>query len=543
MTKKRTTSEFVQQAIIVHGNVYDYSLVNYVNAHTKVEIVCPKHGSFFIAPSSHLRGLKCRACAYSINAKKQTSCTESFIKKSYNIHGNTYLYDRVTYTNNITPVDIVCKKHGVFRQKPNHHLSGSGCPKCFEDRRGDSTRSYTEQFIEKAKLVHGDKCDYSETRYVSAQFKIKIICPEHGAFFQMPSTHLSGVGCRKCFNDTIRQRTALTTEQFVHRSVDVHGDKYDYSTTEYVTQNHKVKILCKIHGEFKQFPGDHMRGHGCKSCTPRVSAQQQELTDFIRSLGVEVAQEVTIGYFDYDIVIPEKHLAIEYNGLYWHCSANREKNYHRTKRLEAQKHGYRLIQIWSDEWTTNKTKLQNYLRAAILPVDVVFGRKLRIVPITRKQATDFQNMHHVQGSCLSRGGFHLGLYVGEKLLGEGSFYLRKDHINLRRYTVDQQHKLLGGFQKLISHVKKMYNLPIVTFCDLDKFEGKIYTAAGFVRMGTTLNLMFTDGVHRFDRRFFMKKNLVNRFANTDLSLTEKQICEQHNIFQIFNSGIRKYLLN
>ena len=108
-----------------------------------------------------------------------------------------------------------------------------------------------DEFIAKAKAVHGDKYDYSLVEYVNAFTPVKIICPKHGVFEQKPTTHLSGYGCQQCGKESARISIASTLEQFINAAKKVHGDKYDYSLVEYKNNHTPVKIICPIHGVFE----------------------------------------------------------------------------------------------------------------------------------------------------------------------------------------------------------------------------------------------------------------------------------------------------
>lgn len=129
----------------------------------------------------------------------------------------------------------------------------------------------TEEFIEKAKQVHGDKFDYSLTEYKSNKKKVKIICPIHGVFEQRPLNHLQGCGCIKCSG-----LEKLTKEEFIKRAKQVHGGKYDYSLTEYINNDKKVKIVCPDHGVFEQIASNHLRGAGCPKCRKELSKKNQK---------------------------------------------------------------------------------------------------------------------------------------------------------------------------------------------------------------------------------------------------------------------------
>jgi G:T-mismatch repair DNA endonuclease (very short patch repair protein) len=126
-------------------------------------------------------------------AKQKT--LEEFIKESQNVHGTLYDYSKVVYVNCKISVEIICYKHGSFLQKPlKHTIRKHGCPTC-----GGSTRLGSEEFIKRAKLIHGNKYDYSLVKYKNKDTKIKIKCPVHGIFEIVPHNHIwQKTGCAKC---------------------------------------------------------------------------------------------------------------------------------------------------------------------------------------------------------------------------------------------------------------------------------------------------------------------------------------------------------
>jgi very-short-patch-repair endonuclease len=185
--KKLTTEEFIKKAKKIHGDKYDYSLVDYKKSHSNIKIICPTHGIFNQLPNNHLGGKGCIKCT-----NKEKLNTKIFIDRSNNIHNNKYDYSLSEYKNNKNKIKIICPTHGIFEQKAYHHLDGIGCPKCV------GKNKTTEEFIENAKKIHGDKYDYSLVIYYSAYIKIKIICPIHGIFEQIPHNHINYNGCPYC---------------------------------------------------------------------------------------------------------------------------------------------------------------------------------------------------------------------------------------------------------------------------------------------------------------------------------------------------------
>ena len=121
--------------------------------------------------------------------------TKEFIEKVNSKHNYYYDYSKVNYINSITKITIICPIHGEFEQTPGKHLLGQGCPKC-----KGTTRKTTEQFIKEAKLIHGNKYDYSKTKYgKNNRTPVEIICSKHGSFWQTPVHHLTcRCGCPLC---------------------------------------------------------------------------------------------------------------------------------------------------------------------------------------------------------------------------------------------------------------------------------------------------------------------------------------------------------
>jgi len=121
--REKYKNDFIKKAKEKHGDKYDYSLVNYINRKTKVQIICPYHGVFEQKPYIHLQNHGCQICG------KNTSNTGEFIKAK-EIHNTKYDYSFVDYKHSHDKIKIKCEKHGIFYQSPEGHLSGRGCPKC-----------------------------------------------------------------------------------------------------------------------------------------------------------------------------------------------------------------------------------------------------------------------------------------------------------------------------------------------------------------------------------------------------------------------------
>lgn len=365
-TAKNTESEFLDKCNEKFGDLYDYSKMNYKNFNSIITICCKIHGDISIIPKSHLKGIGCSKCGNVLNGNKRKTPLDEFIKKCREKHGDKYDYSKVDYIDANTKIIIICKEHGEFQQKPNHHLNrGSCCPKCT----GHYTLT-TEEFIEKSKLVHGDLYDYSKVDYKNSNKEVSIICKIHGEFSQKPVSHYwNKAGCPKCANKNI------TTEDFIEKSKLVHGDIYDYSNVIYNLSSEKVIINCKEHGEFIQRANDHLNGSGCPNCCPINYSKKQIL--WLHFLSKYYNIDIRHAENDGEYLIPktkykadgfckENNTIYEFHGDFWHGNPNIYKDddintitkctykelYEKTLKKEGilKDLGYNLVVIWENDW-------------------------------------------------------------------------------------------------------------------------------------------------------------------------------------------------
>jgi hypothetical protein len=296
------TKNFIKESILKHNNKYDYSKVEYVNARTKVTIICREHGEFGQVPNNHKRGNGCPKCLYNKKDKKQV------INEFKNIHGNKYDYSKVEYINTNSKVIIICQIHGEFEQTPNNHKHGQGCGRCNGKNKKNS------ELINEFKNVHGNKYDYSKVEYVNTRTKVKIVCPIHGEFEQTPNNHLSGQCCGRCNGNSVK-----TNEILINEFKNVHGNKYDYSKVEYTNAHTKIIIICPTHGEFEQTPNNHKHGNGCPICNE--SKGEREIREYLINKNINFIPQYkfddckNVLSLPFDFYLPDYNICIEYNGI------------------------------------------------------------------------------------------------------------------------------------------------------------------------------------------------------------------------------------
>ena len=179
----------------------------------------------------------------------------------------------------------------------------------------------TEDFVTKAKLIHGDLYDYAESVYISAKTKSKIKCKQHGVFLQSPDNHLSGKGCPMCKGQKISK--SKTHTNFIERAINLNGDRYDYSLVQYTKIIEPVKIICKQHGEFTQVARQHLKGIHCPKC--KISSKgEYHIKEFLDFNNIEYISQksfkecinpITKYKLRFDIYVPSYNLLIEYDGI------------------------------------------------------------------------------------------------------------------------------------------------------------------------------------------------------------------------------------
>ena len=253
-TRRKTTKEFIEDAKLVHGDLFDYSEVKYKNNRTVVNLICKEHGSFPQIPANHLSGNGCPECAIIYKAENQRlKAVDEFIYKAKLIHGDKYGYLEVKYIKSSIPVDILCFEHGTFPQTPNNHLANHGCPECGVILQAEKKRSKAaKEFENKAKEVHGDLYSYSMVEYIGAKLNVNIICKEHGTFPQSPDNHLSSQGCPDC-SKRYYSKVSIKWLNSINENIQhaENGGEYRIPNTRYSVDGYDplINTVYEFHGD------------------------------------------------------------------------------------------------------------------------------------------------------------------------------------------------------------------------------------------------------------------------------------------------------
>jgi very-short-patch-repair endonuclease/glutaredoxin len=286
----------------------------------------------------------------------------TFLERATRIHGDTYLYGKAVVYGSRSRVTITCRMHGDFIQRADGHLEGKGCLLCGHAKKASRFPENTNDFIAKAKVVHGDTYDYSLVEYKGSTQKVTVICRLHGQFDIRADVHTwQKSGCPSCAQEARTDKQSGDTSSFIAKARALHGDRYDYSKANYSRSGRKVTITCREHGDFSVTPNKHITDmQGCPWCSDSISLGEKAIAAHLDKGGVRYVRQAT---FDglrtkrplpFDFYLPDIGCLIEYNGAqhYRPVSAwggvdglRHREHLDRMKRQWAAENGYSVIDI------------------------------------------------------------------------------------------------------------------------------------------------------------------------------------------------------
>lgn len=471
---------FIKRAKEKHGEKYDYSKISYKNNTTKIEIICPEHGSFWQSPMVHMEVDNCCPVCH----QKSRMCLETFIKKSKDLYGNRFSYDNTVYYSMRNNINITCNRHGDFITNAANHLSGlkGGCKQCMSEFLRNSKVLSQQDFIDRSIQIHSNEYDYSMSVYQDTHEKISILCRKHGMFSMLPSRHWNGYGCPKCYgSSSIPQREI---ENFIIE-LGFHIDINDRSILTHPIDKRKNLEL--------------------------------------------------------DIVIKEKKLAIEYCGLYWHNDTNiPDINYHKNKYKQTLVNGYKLLTIFGDEWKNNNGIVKSIIRHKLEINNKSIGARLTTIAIIdQSTARKFLIENHIQGKI---NGRHYGLIYKEQLIAIMTVgkprYNKSYDLEILRFCTKLDISIPGGMSKLFRYILTLYRPNnVLSYADLRYGTGDSYGKLGFVKIKESSPNYFyipNDKYKRESRQKYQKHKLVKK--GYDSNLTEIEIMKSMGFNRIWDCG-------
>ena len=272
------------------------------------------------------------------------------------------------------------------------------------------------------------------------------------------------------------------------------------------------------------------------------SINELEVVDFVRSILGDVLVETNtrkvIQPYELDIYIPEKGIAIEYNGVYYHCDDVKGKDYHLKKTKRCEELGIRLIHIFETEWHEHKDICKSIIKSSLGVYDTrVYARDCIIKEVSPSDARDFLEVNHIQGAVNS--SYRLGLYYNSELvqiitIGKSRF--KDDEVELLRMCSKLGWQVVGGFSRL------MKNQPyeeLISYVDRCKFSGVGYFSSGWVFISYTMPSYFysnSNGKTTISRYQAQKHKLSRLLKVFDPQLTEVENMKNNNWFRVYDCG-------
>ena len=266
---------------VVDCSDLDFSQVEYKGSQEKIEIICKKHGKFKAIPANMLsKKSGCPKCGQSNRANLGA---DEILSRLTKVHGCKYKFEIPLDAITKTKINFICPEHGEQTAKIGDLLKGSECRECSIKKRAAKKTLTTEQWIKKAKSIHGDRYDYSKAVYKSARTKLIVTCKEHGDFKIDPSNHIHlKRGCKICsggnFFNADNSKKRLTQTQFLQRANKVAPVNLDFSKSVFHDTRTKVVVTCKIHGDFEILPSNLFQGANCRECAQTQAGRKRRVS-------------------------------------------------------------------------------------------------------------------------------------------------------------------------------------------------------------------------------------------------------------------------
>ena len=470
---------FIKRATVLHDGKYIYDKDSYINAMTKVPILCLKHGTFWMTPMNHLLGQGCPKCSgRGLN-------TEEVIELFKEKHGDSYDYSKVVFTKMHEKVCIICKEHGEFWQTPSKHLLGQGCPKCSSIKKAKERTLTTNDFIEKSSKIHNNKYVYDKTEYKGTYESLTITCPIHGDFTQRANDHLNGHGCPICGNNM------SLAEKEIEDYVKSFGVKTETKIRGVLSNNKEIDILMPELNIGIEYNGLKWHSDEFKDKNYHLNK-----TEECKKLGIRL-----VHIFEDEWI----------------------------NKKEIIKSIIRNI--------IGKTENKIYARKCIIQ-NVNDNEKKEFLEKNHIQG----NVNSQINLGLYHDGELVSLMcIGKPRINLGRKTSLEDEYELLRFCNKLNTNIVGGASKLFKYFITNYSPTLITsYCDYRWSIGNMYEALGFtLSHHSQPNYYYIIGNNRKNRFKYRKSELIKEGFDPEKS--EKEIMEERGIHRIYDCGSLVYI--
>jgi hypothetical protein len=600
---KRTNDDWISCANKIHNGIYNYSKCFYKTKRNKVCIICPKHGDFWQLPNNHLKGQGCPEC--SLTNRKFSQNYVEIILNEMGLEYIPFFYEnsktQITYNcpccgnkktvciYGVLKGKVLCKKCSIkknknifFEEKQKNAeiiLNNLGIeykPFIFEN-------SYT-RIIRKCPICLGwkecsfsqlkkgyilcNKCGKNETNknniyikqiesennlkelgivykpytFINVNTNIEYQCTSCNEWKQSKYRQIiyqKSILCKKCGLNKLREYF-ITPQDEVEKLLNNMGIEYlpfDYKNEKETF----ITIKCPLCNRYSNKRFDDIKYNKrkfCNECYHRTSSGEEDLLDFIKLYEKNINRIKKI-----DILIPDKNIGFEYNGLWWHSEKYKNNNYHLDKTNFYKEHNIKVFHIWEDDWLYKQDIVKSMISNVLgVTQNKIYARKceIRLVPV--KDKTKFLDKNHIQGSVASK--INLGLYYNDNLVSIMTFgYGRNKDFQLSRFCSKLNTNVVGGFSKLLVYFERNYGSQyseIKTFADRSWSNGDLYLKHGFELVRQTKpDYQYVVNGKRVRKQHFTHKKLIEE--GFDPNKSEREIMLERKIYRIYDCGKLVYI--
>ena len=492
-------------------------------------------------------------------------------------------------------IQFLCKEHGIYKQRVADHIDyksenkKQGCPICGHIKQNlnriENNRKkrpdYPEWFI--SDLAKEEDKEKAKRKEFSWSDKVVFLCSIHGEYSQRidahmnTSTFLPKQGCPICGrskqvkNRKVNEASNRKYPEWFINELANEEDK-ERARLGTIVVSESLEFICPKHGIYKQNVSNHIilstKEPRCKcpTCMRQVSCYEEEIYDYLISLGVTVEKRNRTVIrnpdsgrpFELDLYIPEKKIAIEYNGSLWHGEKFKiDKKYHHNKFIICEQQGIRLISLFDQDWFEKKELIKSYFKDLVTPKTKIYGRKTTVCELYYNDVSSFYEENHLKGNCnsytVSYGLFYNGELVSAMSFSKPKFGNQKDiEWDLSRYCVKFGYSVIGGAEKLYKVFLKDHRpSTIVTYSDCDYFSGSVYSKLGFCFRGyTDLPYYWAKDNEFFPRqkcqvRILKEKypEFYNEAITNNASNKEEYIMHKLGFYKVYRCGNKKWIWN
>lgn len=407
----------------------------------------------------------------------------------------------------------------------------------------------------KKKIVHTNIERYGASNPVKNQKileKIKSTCIErYGVDNIFKSNELIRANLDRTYEDLKERWKGIVIPMF---------SKEEY-TGHYHDEVYRWKcVKCGEEFEQKIYNTNHLHKIAeavprCMKCYPFVSGfsrEEKEVLDFVKSIysGEVIENDRSIiSPYELDIYIPEKKVAIEFDGIYWHSDANEiGADYHSMKTRMCEEKSIRLIHVFENEWNLKQEIVKDRLINILgMCQDRIYARKCTVSKIGSMVANDFLEANHLQGA--DNSSIRYGLFYNNELVAVMTFgkprFSKGYDFELIRFATKIGCHIVGGASKLLNHFRSSHSGSIVSYADRRYSDGHLYEKLGFSLVGVSKpNYVWMKKGEMLTRYQCQKHRLSSVLGDDfDESESESQNMARNGWNRIYDCGNLVYKLN